>query len=150
MTINIIESITIEAPATAAWAVVADYDRDPEWRADVSEMRPEPPGLAEVGTVTHEVMAVGGRTYRNTGLVGRVEPGRRLEWRTTAGADAHGSRTVEDLGGGRCRVTMEVHVVPHGVNRLLAPVLRTLLVKGMRRDLEALAALVGERAPSGA
>lgn len=141
----IIETLDIEAPAAAVWAVLADYARDPEWRADVSEMRPEPAGPAAVGTVTHEVMKVGGRTYRNTGLVGRVEAGRRLEWRTTAGADAHGSRTVEPLGGQRCRVTMELHVVPHGVNRVLAPVLRPMLVKGLRRDLQALAALVGTR-----
>ena len=104
--------------------------------------RAEPAGPAAAGTVTHEVMTVGGRTYRNTGLVERVEPGRRLEWRTTAGADAHGSRTVEPLGEGRCRVTMELHVVPHGVNRVLAPVLRPMLVKGLRRDLVALSVLV--------
>ena len=138
----IIETLDIDASAAAVWAVLADYSRDAEWRTDVSEMRPEPAGPAAVGTITHEVMKVGGRTYRNTGLVGRVEPGRRLEWRTTAGADAHGSRTVESLGGERSRVTMELHVVPHGVNRLLAPVLRPMLVKGLRRDLQALATLV--------
>ena len=138
----IIETLDIDASAAAVWAVLADYARDPEWRADVSEMRPEPPGPAAVGTITHEVMKVGGRIYRNTGLVGRVDPGRRLEWRSTAGADAHGSRTVEPLDGERCRVTMELHVVPHGMNRVLAPVLRPMLVKGLRRDLQALATLV--------
>ena len=138
----IIETLDIDAPAAAVWTVLADYARDPQWRADVSEMRPEPPGPAAVGTVTHEVMKVGGRTYRNTGLVARVDPGRRLEWRTTAGAQAHGSRTVEPLGEHRCRVTMELQVVPHGMNRVLAPVLRPMLVKGLRRDLRALATLV--------
>jgi uncharacterized protein YndB with AHSA1/START domain len=138
----ILETLDIDASAAAVWTVLADYARDPEWRADVSEMRPEPAGPAVDGTVTHEVMKVGGRTYRNTGLVERVDPGRRLEWRTTAGADAHGSRTVEPLGDHRCRVTMDLHVVPHGVNRVLAPVLRPILVKGLRRDLQALATLV--------
>ena len=139
----IIESHEIDAPATAVWAVLSDYSRDAEWRADVLEMRAEPAGPIAVGVVTHEVMRVGGRTYRNTGVVERVEPGRRLDWRTTAGADAHGSRTVEPLGEGRCRVTMALHVVPHGVNRLLAPVLRPMLAKGLRRDLVALSALAG-------
>ncbi len=144
----IIETLEIDAPADAVWAVLADYARDPEWREDVSEMRPEPPGLAQVGTVTHEVMKVGGRTYRNVGLVEQVQPGRRLAWRTTDGADARGSRTVESLSGGRCRVTMELHVRPHGLNRLLAPVLRPMLVKGLRRDLQALASLTGAARPA--
>ena len=141
-----IETLDIDAPAAVVWAVLADYARDAEWRADVVEMWPEPSGPAAVGTVTHEVMRVGGRTYRNDGVIERVEPGRRLEWRTTAGADAHGARTVEPRGEGRCRVTMELHVVPRGVNRLLAPVLRPMLAKGLRRDLQALAALAASPA----
>ena len=147
---RITETVTIDAPADAVWAVISDYPRDPEWRGDVLTMEAEPVGPVQVGTVTHEVVRVGGRTYRNDGLVLRVDAGRRFEWRTTAGADAHGARTVEPLDEHRCQVTMEVEVVPHGINRLLAPVLRPMLVKGLRRDLAALAGIVGAPTTTGA
>ena len=139
------ESLAVDAPAPAVWAVIADYSRDAEWRTGVLEMRPEPAGDVRAGTTTHEVIRLGGRTYRNTGLVTRVLPGTLLEWRTTEGAQANGSRTVEAQGDDRCEVTLELHVVPHGFERLLAPALRRMLVRNLRRDLVRLAAIVQER-----
>jgi hypothetical protein len=141
----ITESLVVDAPAAAVWAVVADYTRDAEWRTGVLEMRPEPAGEVRSGTTTHEVIRLGGRTYRNRGLVTRALPGARLEWRTTAGAQASGSRTVEARGDDRCEVTLELCVVPHGLERLLAPVLRRMLVRNLRGDLVRLAGIVQER-----
>ncbi len=138
----ITESIVVEAPAAAVWAVVADYGRDVEWRTGVLEMRPEPAGELRAGTTTQEVIRLGGRTYRNAGLVTRVLPGTRLEWRTTEGAQASGSRTVEPRGSGRCEVTLELRVVPSGVERVLAPVLRRMLGRNLRGDLVRLAGIV--------
>lgn len=138
----LIESRVIDAPAPAVWAVVADYPRDPQWRTGVTEMRLEPAADVAPGSTTHEVMRLGGRTYRNDAVVTLVVPGRRIEWETTAGAEAHGSRTVEPRGSGRCEVTLEVHVVPHGLNRVLSPVLRRMLAKNLRADLDRLAGIV--------
>ena len=139
---SFIETIELDVPAAAAWEVVSDYARDVEWRTGVTEMRSTPAGPAAVGTVTHEVIRVGGRTYRNTGLVEDVVPGRRLSWRTTDGARAHGSRTVDPIGDRRCVLTLELHVVPTGVNRLLAPMLRRMLAGNLRKDLRTLSLLV--------
>jgi hypothetical protein len=36
------ESIVIDRPAAAVWALVADYDVDPRWRTGVSTMNPQP------------------------------------------------------------------------------------------------------------
>ena len=135
-------SITVPRSAAEVWAVVADYDRDPEWRDGVETMAPSTSGPAMVGTTTAEVLHLGGRTYRNGGVVTAVEAGRRLEWRTTSGADARGSRTVRATGAGRCEVSLELHVRYHGVQRLLAPVLTPMLRKGLHTDLARLAQLV--------
>lgn len=142
--ISITRSVTVDAPAAAGWAIVADYGHDPEWRHGVATMAPEPPGEVSVGTTTAEVIRFGGRTYRNVGAVTAVDPGRRFSWRTTSGADADGSRTVRALGDDRCEITLELTVRPHGAERLLRPVLARMLDRGMAADLDRLAGLVTE------
>jgi uncharacterized membrane protein len=141
-TIVLILTAEIAAPAPVAWQVLADYSRDVEWRRGVRSMVPNPEGAVHVGTTTTEELKVAGRTYRNDGEVTRVDPGVRFEWRTTAGVSAHGARDVAPVDSGRCRVQLEFHVTPTGVNRLVAPVLRRMLDRGLVGDLERLRALV--------
>ena len=140
--ITLIHETDIDAPAAVAWSVVADYARDVEWRAGVMQMVPTPMGPVQVGTTTAEAMKVAGKTYRNDGEVVAVEPGARFEWRTTAGAVAHGARQVTQLGPARCRVRLELHVTPTGLNRLFAPMLTKVLDKGLSGDVERLRLLV--------
>lgn len=137
---------TIDLPAAQVWAVLADYEQDPSWRAGVETMAPSAPGPATVGTTTAEVLHLAGRTYRNDGEVTGVEPGRRLEWRTTSGADASGSRSVRPTGARSCEVSLELSVRYHGAQRLIAPVLTPMLRKGLAADLERFAALVEREA----
>ena len=105
-------------------------------------MVPSPMGLVQVGTTTAEEMKVAGRTYRNNGEVVAVEPGSRFEWRTTAGAVAHGCRQVVPINPGRCRVLLQLNVTPTGLNRLFAPMLKNVLAKGLAGDVERLRDLV--------
>jgi uncharacterized membrane protein len=146
--IEVRATIDVSGPAVRVWAVLADYRRDPEWRAGVRDMDPRPPGPAEPGQLTDERMRFAGRGYRNGGRVESVGPGRELRWRTTSGVDADGSRAVDELPDGRCRVRLETHVRPHGMDRLFAPVLGPLLRRQMRGDLRRLR-LLTERAPAG-
>ncbi len=110
---------------------------DPEWRTGVLSMVATPHGAVEVGTRTVEQLRLAGKTWRNDGEVLAVDPGRSFRWRTTEGADAH---------GGRCVVRMELHVEPHGAERLMAPLLRRMLDRNLRGDLERLRALAQARA----
>ena len=146
-TITLIHETDVDAPAAMAWRVVADYARDVEWRGNVRRMVPTPPGPVQVGTTTAEEMKVAGKTYRNDGEVVAVEPGSRFEWRTTTGAVAHGSRQVTPIDPGRCRVHLELHVTPTGLNRLFAPMLKKVLAKGLAGDVERLRILVEAEAP---
>lgn len=133
---------TIDRPPAEVWAVVADYDRDPDWRKGVETMAPSASGPAVAGTTTDEVLHLGGRTYRNHGQVVAVDPGRRLEWRTLRGADANGSRTVTPTADGRSEVELVLEVRTHGLERLLEPVLAPMLRKGLHQDLGRLKALL--------
>jgi hypothetical protein len=132
----------VARPAAAAWAVVADYGRDPEWRQGVRTMAPSPAGAVGVGTTTAEVLRTGGRTLRNGGVVTDVAAGHHFAWRTTSGVDADGSRTVTATGPRTCTVRLELRVRPHGFDRLLAPVLRRVVARGLAADARRLATLV--------
>ena len=141
-TIRIESAIEIPYPAAEAWAVVSDYRRDPEWRSGVEEMIPEPRAPVRPGTITHETLRLLGRTWHNDGVVTEVIEGRSFAWRTTDGADAHGSRRVEALDTDRCRVQLELFVVPHGAEHLLRPVLARMLRHNLRGDVERLRAMI--------
>src|SRR5690348_16572596 len=87
------------------------------------------------GAETAETIKVGGRTYRNRGVVDDVIEHRMLAWHTVDGADAHGRRLTAALGDGSTRVRLELAVRPSGVERLLTPVLRRMLQRNLERDL---------------
>jgi hypothetical protein len=143
-TITISARHHVPCDATAAWAVIADYSRDHEWRQGVVAMSSDPVGMVHPGATTSEELRFAGRTYRNDGVVLRVDEPRSFEWRTTAGADATGARRVEPLDGNSCRVTLELSVVPHGTERLMAPLLRRLLQRQLAGDLCRFAVLIGQ------
>jgi hypothetical protein len=141
--ITVATEIEIGRTAADVWAVVADYSRDPEWRRGVERM--EPSGPLRVGTTTDERMRFAGRTYRNAGVVEMVGPGTTFAWRTTAGVEAAGRRTVEETGPDRCRVRLLTQVRPSGAERVLAPVLRLMLQRNLTGDARRLAALAEDR-----
>ena len=114
--------------------MLADYDRDPEWRAGVLSMSADPPGCAARGTTTAEVMRFAGRTLCNDGEIDHVGPGYALAWRTTSGVEAEGVRAVEPRGPDRCQVRLSTRVRPHGFDRLLAPVAHLLLQRRITGD----------------
>lgn len=146
--IELTASVEIDATAEEIWVVLADYALDPTWRTGVLSMIPSAPGLAEAGTTTREELRLAGRTWINLGIITEVEPARRLAWRTTDGADASGERRIQPLDEGRCRVTLDLRVHPHGAERLVAPMLARLLARNLRRDLDRLHHVVVRQASS--
>lgn len=139
--IEVRQGVRIPRAAAEVWAVVADYRLDPLWRKGVETMGPEPADIVRVGTTTSEVMRFAGREYRNGGEVVALELGKSFRWRTTSGINAEGSRTVEAVDPITCRFTFEVRVVPVSrVEKLTEPVLRWMLRKAIRADLQRLTA----------
>ena len=146
--IHLVTTVEIDRPASAVWEVVADYDADPTWRKGVATMDPSPTGLVTTATTTREVLRFAGRTWHNDGEVVAVDPGRSFAWRSTSGANASGSRTVEPLGPGRSRLRLELTVVPAASERLMAPVLRRMLARTLAGDGRRLVAALEARAGS--
>ncbi|WP_165438490.1 SRPBCC family protein [Pseudonocardia sediminis] len=134
--------VEVDAPAAEAWAVLADYARDVEWRDGVRSMVPTPPGPVRAGTRTAETMRAAGRTLRNDGEVTTVEDGRRFTWRTTSGVRAEGSRAVVPRDGESCRIELTLRVVPPGLLRLVPWAVTGMLRRGLRRDAGRLRAVI--------
>ncbi|TCK20824.1 SRPBCC family protein [Pseudonocardia endophytica] len=140
-------AVEVDAPAAEAWAVVADYARDVQWRKGVRSMVPTPSGPVRRGTTTVEWLRAAGRTMRNDGEVTSVDDGRRFSWRTTSGVDAEGSREVTAIGDDGCRIRLETRVRPPGLLRFV-PGLRRSLQRTLTADAARLRTLI-ELGPDG-
>ena len=141
--LRLAETIHIARPAPTVWAVIADYDRDTEWRAGLSEMTPDPGGPPREGTRVHEVLRTGGRTYVTDTVVSDVEEGvsYRFSGSGTSGEVA-GRRTVLPLDHARSSFTYEIDLTLRGANRLVQPLVARILRVGLRKDLTNLRRLV--------
>ncbi|MFJ4658933.1 SRPBCC family protein [Nocardia sp. NPDC088792] len=137
-TFDLSAETTVERPASIVWALLADYANDTVWRTGVVAMTADPPGIVTAGARTLEQLRFAGRTWHNVGEVLAVEPGTRMAWRTTSGADAQGTRTVTPLSAERCRVHLELHVTPHGMQRPIGRLLARMLQRNLDRDVTAL------------
>lgn len=132
-------SIDLDAPPHAVWSVIANYDRDPEWREGV-RMTVEPAGLARDGSITREQLRMLGGWHHTTARICDVEDGRTLRFVSDDGR-VEGTRTLEPTPRG-CRLLVRLRIAVPALLRPLAPVMGWLFRRRVRRDLARLRALV--------
>ncbi|MFD3595619.1 SRPBCC family protein [Nocardia sp. NPDC058640] len=133
---------TVDRPAPQVWAVLADYANDTSWRTGVVAMTADPPGIVTPGARTTEQLRFAGRTWHNLGEVTTVTPGARMTWRTVAGADAEGARTVTARSPNHCLVRLDLCITPHGMQRPFGRLLARMLQRNLARDVTALRELI--------
>jgi hypothetical protein len=128
-------SAEVRSRPEAVFAVLSDYQQDPRWRAGVISMRPEPPGAAQVGTTTDEVIRFLGITTRTPGQVTRLVEGKLLAWEASGTRlIASGTRRVEPALDG-ARVTLNTEIRLRGQWRVMEPLLALLYKRQLRGDL---------------
>ena len=135
----------IDAPIEAVWAVVSDIDRQPEWMAEMSDLRmsAEPPlGVGSRGKAT---VTVAGISTTDPVTISEFEPPRRFgvrhEGRISGdGLIALAARAV----GGPTIVEWEERLVPPVFPHLGAAFMRPVLRRVFDADLERLADLVAD------
>ncbi len=136
-------SIVVDAPIDAVWARAADVERQPEWMAEMSDLRvlTDPPlGVGSRGRATVTVCCL---SVTDTVTITAFEPPRRFAVR-------HEGRVVGDglialavrAAGGSTIVEWEERLLPPLFPYLGAAVMRPVLRRVFSRDLERLAALV--------
>lgn len=142
-TIIVSETIEVDASASRAWAVVADYSHDAQWREGVESMTQDVVGTVADGTTTVEDYRILGQRMLNTAVISHVVDGRSFRWATISGTDAEGTREVRPLGDARAEIRLETRSRPRGlVESLLRPLIKPALSRSLRRSMASLKQLV--------
>ena len=141
-------TVHVDRPADEVIAFLADGRNETAWRYDVvaSELTRGEPGAA--GAVYAQRMRPGRREIEGGLEVLRVEPGERVEWRSTetrpfAFSGSYAARPVE----GGSEVTIHAQLRAAGPLRLAEPLMRRMMRKVGRRYADGLKAALERREP---
>jgi uncharacterized membrane protein len=129
----------IEGPAAEIWAYAADILRHAEWMA-VTDARLVRGTGADVGSRGRERIAIGPFKWDAEFEVSEAAPGRRIVWRSVSGVpfDVELSLDLDAAGPTSTRATYSAAIEPHGLWRLLAPLLAAEGKAGPERELRRL------------
>ncbi|MBI3748307.1 MAG: SRPBCC family protein [Chloroflexi bacterium] len=138
---------TIERPAADVWAYAADIVRHPEWMSVTDASLLQGNGSA-VGSRGRERMALGPFKWDVEFQVAEAVPGRRIVWRSITGApfDLEVALDLEPAGPASTRARYGAAIQPHGLWRLLTPLIAMEGKTGPERELQRLKANVEMRA----
>lgn len=139
--------LPIARPPAEVFAFVSDMTNAPRWQTGLHEVRRLTPGPLRVGTEHAFVRRFAGREVASQNRFVAFDPGRFVAFEFPQGwVTGRGSYRVEPDGHGGSLLTARVELHPRGLMRLAQPVLARVLRRDVRRDDEALTALL-EQAP---
>ncbi len=131
--------IDIERDAAEVFAYVADFENNPRWQGGMQSCQWTSPTKMEPGSTYVQQAKFFGRQIDTHFEVTDVEPDRSISIASTVSTfPIQVTRSVEDLGDGRCRVTAHVRGQPTGVLRLFSGMVR----KSIRKDYDKLKKLL--------
>jgi uncharacterized membrane protein len=130
---------TIERAAADVWAYAADIVRHPEWMGVTNAALVRGVG-SEVGARGRERLVLGPFKWDVEFEVAEAVPGQRIVWRSVAGApfDLQVSLDLAPAGPTSTRATYGAEIQPHGLWRLLAPLMAAEGKAGPERELRRL------------
>jgi hypothetical protein len=126
--IRVDSSVAIARPVPEVFAFVADTTNDPHWHLDAVEVRKTSEGAVGVGTTfTVGIQFMGRRDayWRVT----EFEPDRREVIRVQAPPFSPTLTYLFEPANGGTRFTRRIEIRPRGYVRVLAPVVRGMIVK---------------------
>ena len=113
-------TVEIHRPPAEVFAFLADGENDRRWRSGVLDVRRKS-GQGKGAIYEQGVKGPFGRRVPADYEITAYEPDRRIGFRAIAGPiRPEGSYELEPLDGGT-RVTFALHCTPHGVAKLMAP-----------------------------
>ena len=133
MAINVNDSVVIARPVTEVFAFVADHENLPAWTVGVKESQRLTGGPPAKGTTYRVVGKLLGRSVESSYQVTAFEPGHGFEGTMTSPIFGFSERYRFESDEDATRVSMNAAVEPHGVFRLLAPI----MAAGIRRQVKA-------------
>lgn len=138
----------IERPAADVWTYAADIVRHPDWMSVTEAALLRGTG-SEVGSRGRERVALGPFKWDVEFEVAEAIPERRIVWRAVSGApfDLEVSLDLEPAGALSTRATYGAAIEPHGLWRLLSPLMGAEGKAGPERELRRLKENVEKLAP---
>jgi uncharacterized membrane protein len=129
----------IERPAAEVWAYAADIVRHPKWM-NVSDAALLRGTGSEVGARGRERLALGPFKWDVEFEVAEAVRDRRIVWRSVSGApfDLEISLDLEPAGPMATKATYGAALQPHGIWRLLSPLMAAEGKAGPERELRRL------------
>lgn len=135
-------SLTVQASPEAAFAVVSDLLRAPEWVPDLVSVTKVSDGPVGVGTRYTEVVQMGDKRGDGELWVTVFEPPRVFAHEGRGGPATFGARfTIEPEGDG-CRITHDYEVKLSGMARLMAPLMGKWVEKNSAHAMQGLKQLI--------
>ena len=133
---KLVESIEIARSPEDVFAYLDDVERHGEWQAQIVSSRRETEGPTRVGTRVTDVRKVPGRTQPVTYEITEHDPPRRSSFKGVNGPIRPvGSVTIEPVGEGRSKVTLELDLQGHGLlGAIVAPLARRNASKEVAED----------------
>lgn len=130
---------TIERAAADVWTYAADIARHPEWMAVTDAAVLHGVG-SQVGARGRERLVLGPFKWDAEFEVVEAVPGRRIVWRSVAGTpfDLQVSLDLAPAGPSATHATYGAEIQPHGLWRLLAPLMAAEGKAGPERELRRL------------
>lgn len=141
--LDLSSTIEIQRPADDVFAVISDFSRNPEWQGGMrrAHWTSEPP--LRVGSTYDQVARFLGRDVITSFEVVAFEPGRSVTIESRESSfPITVTRTVEPTGTDRSRVTATISGQPGRFFFLVAPLLRPLVERSVRRDYRRLKELL--------
>jgi hypothetical protein len=111
----------VNATAERTWAVIADFEKAPEWVPDLISVRRLDDGPMGVGSRFEEVVEMRGRRDTATVTVTEYEPGRVFAHAGESTPARFGGRFEIAPMGDRCRVVHDWHLELKGMFKLMSP-----------------------------
>jgi hypothetical protein len=146
----IVVSAEVDAPIEVVWAVAADVERQPEWMAEMSDLRMETPPPLGVGSRGSATVSVAGFSTTDPVTVTEFEPPRRFGVRHEGRIHGDGLISLAAKAAvGPTIVEWRERLLPPVFPYLGAIVMRPVLRRVFRDDLERLAAMVEDAADAG-
>ena len=132
----IVHSVEIARSPEDVFAYLDDLERHGEWQSQIVSSKRESDGPTGVGTRATDVRRVPGRTQSVTYEITEHDPPRKVSFRGVSGpVRPGGTVTVEPVGEGRSKVTIELDLHGNGLlGAILAPLARSQARKQLPED----------------
>ena len=145
MTIHVSDSVVIARSAAEVFAFVADHQNLPAWTVGVrtsQRLTAGPPGNGSRYKIEGKLL---GRTIRSSYQVTAFDPGRGFDGTMTSPVFGFTERYRFEPDHDATRVQMTASAEPHGIFRLLAPVMAAGIRRQVKADHRRLKALLEHR-----